>query len=73
MVRGWKIPNIVKGMLTWTPLLNGWRLRGGLTGGSDSACYCYSVWIRHLVEHDQHRFRVAEAQIGELGLDWIEI
>ncbi len=67
MVRGWKIPHIVKGMLSWVPLLTAWRLRRGSTGGSDSARYCYSVWLRHLVTLDQHGFTVKGAQIGELG------
>lgn len=73
MVRGWKIPNIVKGTLTWVPLMNGWRLHRGSTGGSDSAGYCYSVWLRHLVTLDQHGFKVTGTQIGEQWLDWIEI
>ncbi len=67
MVRGWKIPPIVKGALTWVPLLNEWRFRRGSTGGSDSARYCYSVWLRHLALLVQHGFTVKGAQIGELG------
>jgi SAM-dependent methyltransferase len=63
----WKIRPIVKGTLTWIPILNAWRLRRGSTGGSDSARYCYSVWLRHLTVLDLYGFKVGGSQIGELG------
>jgi len=43
------------------------RLRRATTVGTDSARYCYSVWLRHLVTLDQYGFRVKRALIGELG------
>jgi len=49
------------------PGLNAWRARRGSTGGSDSARYCYSVWLRHLVTLSSYGFRIKGAQIGELG------
>lgn len=67
MIHVWKVPHILKGMLTWVPLLNAWRLSRAATGGTDSPRYCYSVWLRHLVTLDQHGFRIQGTQIGELG------
>jgi hypothetical protein len=45
----WKAPHIVKGILTYVPVLNTWRSQHATTGGSDSARYCYAVWLRHLI------------------------
>src|SRR5262249_19235591 len=59
--------NIIKGLLTWVPPLNAWRLRRAATGGSHSPRYCYAVWLRHLRMLDQHGFRAQGANIGELG------
>ncbi len=41
------IKSIAKGLLTFIPGLRGRRTREG--GGANSARYCYSVWMRHLV------------------------
>ena len=54
-------------MLTWLPPLNTWRVHHTSTGGSDSARYCYSVWLRHLVTLHLHGFKINGAEIGELG------
>jgi len=67
MVQGWKARHMLKGMLTWLPVLDAWRVRRASTGGTDSARYCYSVWLRHLVTLDQYGFRVKGALVGELG------
>ena len=67
MFQSWKVINIIKGVLTWVPIVNNWRLRRATTQGSDSSRYCYSVWLRHLVTLDQHGFNIAGAKIGELG------
>ena len=58
---------MLKGALTWVPLCNEWRRRRASTGGSDSARYCYSVWLRHLVLLDRYGFKVSDARVGELG------
>jgi SAM-dependent methyltransferase len=58
---------MVKGVLTWVPILNEWRRRRASTGGSDSPRYCYSVWLRHLVLLDRYGFKVSGARVGELG------
>jgi SAM-dependent methyltransferase len=67
MIQAWKTAPIVKGLLTRVPVLDQWRRRRATTGGSDSARYCYSVWLRHLSILGSNGFRVASAQVGELG------
>jgi len=63
----WKIPQMLKGMLTWVPLFNTWRVRRASTGGSDSPRYCYSAWLRHLLTLSRHGFRLKGSRVGELG------
>jgi len=63
----WKVPHIVKGILTYVPLLQRWRSRAALSGGTDSADYCYRAWLRHLLALSEHGFRIDGARIGELG------
>jgi len=67
MREAWKWPNMLKGMLTYVPGLNGLRLRRASTGGTDSARYCYSVWLRHLVMLNTVGFEINSAVVGELG------
>ena len=67
MVPVWKVPHLIKGVLTYVPVVNGWRQRRGATGGSDSARYCYSVWLRHLTVLSQNGFHPIAARVGELG------
>ena len=40
-----KLKAILSGLSTYLP----WFDRKGFTGGTDSARYCYSVWLRHLI------------------------
>ena len=67
MIQRWKASPILKGLLTWFPLMNAWRTRHASTAGSDSARYCYAVWLRHLVTLDLYGFKIDGARIGELG------
>jgi SAM-dependent methyltransferase len=67
MIQAWKVPHILKGVLTWIPGLYVWRLRRASTGGSNSPHYCYSIWLDHLATLHRYGFRVRGAQIGELG------
>lgn len=67
MVQVWKARHVLVGALTFVPFLNAWRVRRGSTGGSDSARYCYSVWLRHLHILNRYGFKIDGAQIGELG------
>jgi hypothetical protein len=55
---------LAKGLATWTPI---YRLRTGRTGGSCSARYCYSVWLRHLHFACKHGFTAVPAAVAELG------
>lgn len=63
----WKVPQFTKGALSFLPMLDAWRLSHAATGGSGSARYCYSVWLRHLTLLGEHGFRLKDARIGELG------
>ena len=56
---------IVRGLATWIPGAR--RLFAGGTGGSTSARYCYSVWLRHLVMAHQKPRRDDFRTIAELG------
>jgi len=67
MIQTWKIPPMLKGMLTWLPPFNAWRFRHARTGGSNSFRYCYAVWLRHLVTLQSYGFSVKKAHVGELG------
>src|SRR5438105_7941919 len=67
MIATWKIPPIAKGMLSWVPVLNAIRKKRAATGGSESARYCYSVWLRHLSLLEPYGFNLQNACIGELG------
>jgi SAM-dependent methyltransferase len=67
MIQTWKISPTLKGMLTWLPPFNAWRLRHAKTGGSNSFRYCYAVWLRHLVALQGYGFRINNAHVGELG------
>jgi len=66
-MQSWKLPHIVKGALTYVPLINDWRRGRGSTGGTDNPDYCYSVWLRHLVTLIPYGFQIKGSSIGELG------
>ena len=57
---------LIKGLATFLPGVN--RLANRGTGGSDSARYCYSVWLRHLVRarHADPALPIPAA-VGEFG------
>src|ERR1700737_3309034 len=67
MTQRWKIPHIVKGMLTWLPFVYAWRLRHASTGGTNSPVYCYTHWLRHLVTLRHYGFEIKGAHVCELG------
>jgi len=56
---------ILKGILTYVPGL--YRAASGSTGGTDSARYCYSVWLRHLVLAGRNGLSHHPAVVAELG------
>jgi hypothetical protein len=67
MIQAWKVPHILKGVLTWLPGLYVWRLRHASTGGSNSPRYCYALWLRHIATLHPYGFRIKGTQVGELG------
>lgn len=67
MVHIWKVTNMIKGALTYVPVVNSWRRGRAFTHGSDSSRYCYSVWLRHLVTLSRFGFSIKGARVGELG------
>ena len=56
---------LVTGIATYVPGVN--NLFSRRTGGSDSARYCYSVWLRHLVMARAHALPTQPAVVAELG------
>jgi hypothetical protein len=63
-----KIGALARGIATYLPGMA--RLHGHVThtGGSDSARYCYSVWLRHLVMSNQNGLCArAPDRVAELG------
>jgi SAM-dependent methyltransferase len=63
----WKLPHLVKGTLTWIPILDAWRKRHASAAGPESPTYCYAVWLRHLVLLHACGFQINVARVGELG------
>jgi hypothetical protein len=53
-----------KGLAWYVPGLR--RISGG-TGGTNSARYCYSVWLRHLVMAGRHGLMRVPESVAELG------
>jgi hypothetical protein len=60
-----KFKPLALGLATYIPGAGG--LRAKRTGGTDSARYCYSVWLRHLVMARGHGLNVSPRAVAELG------
>ena len=56
---------VLGGLASYVPGIN--RLRTVPTGGTDSARYCYSVWLRHLVLAAEHGAAARPRIVAELG------
>jgi SAM-dependent methyltransferase len=56
---------ILLGCLTHIPALHSTFARG--TGGTSSARYCYSVWLRHLVRAHEANLPIQPKRIAEIG------
>ena len=67
LIPSWQWPHVVRGALTWFPPLNAWRRSHTSTGGTGNSRYCYSVWLRHLVNLQKCGFQIKGARIAELG------
>ncbi len=66
-LNSWKLRHIIRGTATWVPFLGALRRRHARTGGTNSARYCYTVWLRHLVGLSRYGFQITGARVGELG------
>lgn len=60
------INQLIKGMATFIPGAYNFFSRKK-TGGTESARYCYSVWLRHLVMADRNDLSTNPKVIAELG------
>jgi hypothetical protein len=60
-----KLKQLVLGVATCFPGVNDYLTRG--TGGTDSARYCYSVWLRHLVMASANGLNSDVKRVAELG------
>jgi SAM-dependent methyltransferase len=60
-----KIKPLIYGIVTFMPGANRYLAKG--TGGTDSARYCYSVWLRHLVMAKSNELNPYPKIVAELG------
>jgi hypothetical protein len=60
-----KVKLIISGLATYVPGLSHLTTKG--TGGTDSARYCYSVWLRHLVMAHLNGLSTKPKVVAELG------
>jgi len=58
---------IVKGMATYLPGVYNLTRQSKGSGGTISARYCYSVWLRHLVVAYENKLTVIPKVVAELG------
>jgi hypothetical protein len=69
-VRGLNVTPYLKGIATYIPGLYPYLVdwvRPGKTGGTDSARYCYSIWLRHLVAARENGLPTEPEVVAELG------
>ena len=60
-----RVRSLVKGFTTYVPILR--RLACRSSGGTVSARYCYSVWLRHLVKVHEIGLGNGINRVAELG------
>ncbi len=60
-----RIKQLIFGIATFVPGVSRYRAKG--TGGTDSARYCYSVWLRHLVMAKSNGLNPYPKIVAELG------
>lgn len=60
-----RVRALATGLASFVPGLRQWLGRG--TGGTVSARYCYSVWLRHLTMAARHGFARVPRVVAELG------
>jgi hypothetical protein len=59
------LKHIIRGVLTYIPELE--KVMPNRTGGTNSARYCYSIWLRHLVLSQQAGLCTQPKVVAELG------
>lgn len=59
------LKHIIRGVLSYVPALD--KVMPGRTGGTNSARYCYSVWMRHLVLSQKAGLWTWPKVVAELG------
>lgn len=59
------LKSVARGLLTWVPPVE--KLIAKSTRGTDSARYCYSVWLRHLVLAHESGLDTDPRSVAELG------
>lgn len=60
------IKQLLKGIVTYIPGAYSTFVRKK-TGGTDSAKYCYSVWLRHLVMANRNKLSLTPTTVAEIG------
>ncbi len=60
-----KLKQVIYGLATYAPLVN--QRHAGRGGGTDSARYCYSIWLRHLVMAKANGLDPHPKTVAELG------
>ena len=66
MRSNFRIKPVIAGLLTYVPPLQRLIHRKG-TGGTNSASYCYGVWMKHLVMLWEQGMRTIPDTVAELG------
>ncbi len=56
---------LLKGLATFVPVLN--TILQNRTGGTGSARYCYSIWMRHLIMAHESGLSTCPTVVAELG------
>jgi hypothetical protein len=59
------LSKIIKGLISYTPFLK--KDTSSYTTGTNSSMYCYSVWLRHLINLHQNGMKKSPQTIIELG------
>lgn len=63
-----QISTVLKGALTFIPGITKVKPKIGIgTGGTNSARYCYGVWLKHLVMLHENEMRAMPRSVAELG------
>jgi len=62
-----RLTPIARGLLTYVPAVNDLLRPSRTEGQTESASYCYSLWMRHLTLLHAHGFRGTPTTVAELG------